>query len=276
MNATFILTFARLKSLFFWVSGTDPYLSRITIALIDSPKTVHRSGYATAAIRMTDLHDIVKRLADACGPIGEPLLTDPFELIVWENIAYLANDERRGKAMSRLRRNVGLSPEDILAASDEELSKAAESGILPAASVQKLQEAARVAIFEFEGNLEAVVDLPLNAAKRALRKFPGIGAPGADKILLFSRRRASLAPESNALRVLVRLGIIPEGRNYGATYRSAQLIATEQIGENFELLISARMLLRRHGQETCRRNGPDCDNCVLAEVCNYYGGDKLD
>ena len=37
-----------------------------------------------------------------------------------------------------------------------------------------------------------------------LKRFPGIGDPGADKILLCSRGAATLAPESNALRVLLR------------------------------------------------------------------------
>src|SRR2546426_12509444 len=43
-------------------------------------------------------------------------------------------------------------------------------------------------------------------ARKILKRFPGIGDPGADKILLFCRGGQGLGPDSNALRVLVRLG----------------------------------------------------------------------
>jgi endonuclease III len=34
-------------------------------------------------------------------------------------------------------------------------------------------------------------------------------------------------------------------------------------------LIQAHLLLRRHGQELCRRSEPTCDNCPLAADCEY-------
>jgi hypothetical protein len=51
-------------------------------------------------------------------------------------------------------------------------------------------------------------------ARRALQKFPGIGAPGADKILLFTKTHALPALDSNGLRVLVRLGLAKEAKSY--------------------------------------------------------------
>jgi endonuclease-3 len=61
---------------------------------------------------------------------------------------------------------------------------------------------------EFGGDLGAALRAAPGKARRALRSFPGIGEPGAEKILLFSGRQARLAPESNGLRVLVRLGLV--------------------------------------------------------------------
>jgi endonuclease III len=35
-------------------------------------------------------------------------------------------------------------------------------------------------------------------------------------------------------------------------------------------LIEAHLLLRRHGQELCRRSEPACAKCPLAGECRYY------
>jgi endonuclease-3 len=65
--------------------------------------------------------------------------------------------------------------------------------------------------------LKSVLKLPLPKAKKALQKFPGIGEPGAEKILLFTRTHPLMALESNGLRVLVRLGFGAEHKNYATT-----------------------------------------------------------
>ena len=97
----------------------------------------------------------------------------------------------------------------------------------------------------------------------------GIGEPGAEKILLFLRRQPFLAPESNGLRVLVRLGVCPEGMSYTATYAAAREVAQQAPGDDFDLLLTARYCLRRHGKEICRRKTPRCGACALNGVCPF-------
>ena len=62
------------------------------------------------------LTKIVARLARFYGRPKPPITTDPFELILWENVAYLVNDERRAQAFELLRQSVGTKPHEILAA----------------------------------------------------------------------------------------------------------------------------------------------------------------
>jgi endonuclease-3 len=200
---------------------------------------------------------------------GEEHSSDPFELILWENVAYLANDERRARAMQQLRRTVGTRPEDILKASPEELVGAGGHGILPTNSAAKLRRSAQIAVDEFDGNLGPILRLPVSKAKRALRRFPGIGEPGAEKILLVTRRHGFLAPDSNALRVMVRLGICPSNLSYAKTYAAARDIGERELGGDIDLLITARGVLRRHGQVTCRNSTPKCEECILRSGCAF-------
>ncbi len=201
---------------------------------------------------------------------GTPLPpADPFELILWENVAYLADDPQRRRAFDLLRGTVGTRPADILAAKPAALRAVTRHGILPEEFAAKLREAARIARDEFHGDLDEVVRRPWPEAKRALRKFPGIGEPGAEKILLFSRRQALLAPDSNALRVLARLGFVAEATSYAKTYAAARKLAGEQLPQVIEPMIAAHQLLRRHGQEVCRRRRPLCEDCPVEPYCAF-------
>ena len=197
---------------------------------------------------------------------------DPFELVLLENVAYLVSDERREEAFTALREHCGTKPHEILAASNEKILKATKlGGMHPEQRVHRLKEIALIAMNEFEGDVrQALKLLPLPQAKQALRKFPSIGEPSAEKILLFARVDAVLGLESNGLRVLLRLGFGEEKKNYTATYRSVQEAIGPQLKENFAWLIDAHLLLRQHGKELCKTNNPKCDECPIRGDCVYY------
>ena len=228
----------------------------------------------------TPLAAAVRTLTKLYGSAPAPFPIDPFEIILWENAAYLADDDRRRGAFELLRREIGTRPEQILAASPAQLRRVTAHGILSDQFAEKLQQAARLALEKCGGDLDQVVRRPLPEAKKILRLFPGIGEPGAEKILLFTGRQPLLAPDSNALRVLVRLGIAPEKPSYSATYTAARQAAEEQLGRDLKLHFAAHQLLRRHGLELCRRSVPACDRCPLVLDCQFgsrqrTGGDKL-
>ena len=219
-----------------------------------------------------DLRRVLEELANLYGPAPPPPSADAFELILWENVAYLANDEQRAEAMASLRRTVGTSAESIHRASSADLAEAVGKGILPNASEHKLRTAADLVLSEFGGDLSMLSALPPREAKKLLQRFPGIGEPAAEKILLQLRRHPAMALESNGLRVVVRLGYCSEGLSYAAAYRAARSLGVDLLGRDFDLLLLARHVLRRHGQTTCRRSLPACDGCVLRQGCQYGSG----
>jgi A/G-specific adenine glycosylase len=165
---------------------------------------------------------------------------------------------------------VGTRPEQILAAPRSVLGHIARlGGIHPELRAGRLQDIARIALEEFDGDVAAALRQPFATARKQLTKFPAIGPPGAEKILLLTRSHPVLALESNGLRVLLRLGYGEEKKDYAATYRSVQSAAASAAGVDFDQLIRAHLLLRQHGQELCKNNGPRCDECPLAESCAY-------
>jgi len=215
-----------------------------------------------------DISAIIKVLRSHYGALDSIPATDPFELVLWENVAYLAPPARRAAAFEMLKREVGTSPQAILDAPLSTLEQVTAHGILKKKFAAKLQTCAEIALDKFQGDLRAAIAGPPPKAKSALRQFPGIGEPGAEKILLYSGVQPFLAPESNALRVLTRLGFITEEPSYARTYAAARKIE-RQIGADFKRLRQAHELLQHHGQTLCKRSKPACDSCPLAACCAY-------
>lgn len=214
------------------------------------------------------LGEAVTVLRKSYGPPERLPTEDPFALILWENVAYLAAPARRREAFVSLEKAVGLSPAAIRAAKRAALARVTSHGILGDTFVEKLRECARIALDECGGDLDAVVRRPLAEARKILRSFPGIGEPGAEKVLLFSGRQALLAPDSNALRVLVRLGLVLEGKSYARTYAASRQAAGD-LPQTVKAMQEAHLLLQRHGQTVCRRTAPRCPICPLVDVCAH-------
>jgi len=205
------------------------------------------------------------------GEPAPPKTSDPFELILFENIAYLVDDERRQRALDHLRKTVGLRPTDILNASPAQIDEATRlGGVAPQYRSVRIRESALIALNEFGGDLSSVCKLPPPKAIKALKQFPGIGEPGAEKILLFTKNYAVLALDSNGLRVLLRIGFGEEKKNYSASYKSVREAASDQAGRDCESLIEAHQLLRQHGKTLCKTNKPRCEECPVSSMCAYF------
>ena len=212
---------------------------------------------------------LVDKLQQQYGSPAPPPSTDPLELIIWENIAYLASDKRRAEAFAMLKQTIGTRPEQILTTKHSALAGIGKAGILPDVSAEKLLVIAKIAFEEFDSDLQSVLKKPLPQAKKALKKFPSIGDPGAEKILLFTRSYPVMPLDSNGLRVLCRVGFAEEQKNYAATYRLVLDAIRRQLPRDYDSLIRAYQLLRQHGQELCKRSKPRCTECPVRNGCNY-------
>ena len=220
---------------------------------------------------LTKLGRILNRLEKHSGR-PEPLqTTDPLEIILFDTVVYLAPDQKRAAAFAALKERVGLQPKKILAAPQATLAEiGGMGGIVPTISARKIREVAAIALEKFNGRLKDALELPPKLARKALKEFPGMGDPGAEKILLFTGTEPVFAMDSNILRVICRLGFSVETRNYSASYRAAQQSLTGEIPANCDALIRAYQLLRRHGMEICKRSKPLCDTCPLQRDCEYF------
>ncbi|SPE37641.1 putative DNA-3-methyladenine glycosylase III [Candidatus Sulfopaludibacter sp. SbA3] len=199
--------------------------------------------------------------------------TDPYEFLVWWHCGYPASDAACAKGWESLTKSVGIAPQEILAAGTAKLARALKpGGMVPELRAMRLVEIAERVEREFGGDLRAGLLGPLPKVRKLLQKFPNIAGPGADRILLFAGIAPIAAVPSNCPHVLVRIQRGQERENYGVTYREAQQAIETATPEKFDARTRAFLLLKRHGQELCKRTNPKCDECPVKAGCAYAAG----
>jgi endonuclease III len=218
------------------------------------------------------LAETIDALASTHGEPAPPPVVDPFEQTVFETCCYLVDDDRRLEVWRRLKKLIGVTPAKLFAADQARIAAAIrDGGMRPADRAAKVLACAEIA--SEIGDLDAAANRPLDEARRVFERFPNHGRPGAERVLLFAGAHPVLALDSNGLRVLVRLGFAAESKSYDKTYRDVRAaVAPQTSGKEAAWLVRAHQLLRKHGQEICRRTRPECPRCPLRPRCAFAVG----
>jgi len=215
---------------------------------------------------------LLDRLEAIHGPQEPGFPVDPYEFLIWWHCGYPQSDDRCARGWTALKAQVGVTPKQILAASQAKLTAALKSGgMVPELRAMRLQQIAQRVEQEYGGDLRDLFAGSLAGIRKALKQFPGIADPGADRILLFGHIAPIAAVPSNSVHVLVRIALGLERENYGVTYREAQGLIEQDVPEQFHARQRAYLLLKAHGQAICKRK-PQCDRCPVRADCAYAAG----
>lgn len=234
-------------------------------------KGTHSNISSAVAQSRISILDVLDRLENFYGP-QEPLFpTEPYEFLVWWYCGYPASDAACSKGWANLTREVGIEPDKLLKAKPARLSAALKAGgMVPELRAERLKEVAMRVQDEFGGDLRTALVGPISQARKLLKSFHSIADPGADRILLFGGISPVAAVPSNCVHVLDRILHSSESKNYSAAYREAQRALAAELPENFDARTRAYLLLKTHGQETCKRTNPKCETCPVNSRCAFF------
>lgn len=217
------------------------------------------------------IRGLLDRLELLYGPQEPSFPVEPYEFLVWWYCGYPASDAACSKGWAALTREVGIEPEKLLRAKPAALSAALRpGGMVPELRAERLKEVAMRVQDEFAGDLRAGLVGPIPQARKKLKSFPSIADPGADRILLFGGISPIAAVPSNCVHVLDRILHPSESKNYSAAYREAQHVLAAELPEKFDARTRAYLLLKKHGQEICKRTNPKCDKCPISAKCAFF------
>ena len=115
-----------------------------------------------------------------------------------------------------------------------------------------------------ELSLEFLRDLNREEALQWLQAQKGVGPKTAAIVLQFSLGIPAFPVDTHVYRVSGRLGIRPVKMDVEMTHIWMEMLFDpDQYG-------SGHLNFIRHGREICHARKPECSNCPLAQLCDFY------
>lgn len=209
--------------------------------------------------------EIHRRLLAAYGePTWRPYY-QPMDELILTFLSQNTSDVNSGRAFEALKaryRTWGA----VLDAPVAALAETIRSGGLAQQKAPRIQKALR-RILEERGdfNIDFLTDLPVEEATRWLTSFDGIGHKTASIVLLFCFNKPAFPVDTHVGRVTRRLGLAGPKESEEKIKGLWERLAPQA------WFYPLHLNLIRHGRETCHAQRPECEVCILRDVCQYYG-----
>lgn len=183
---------------------------------------------------------------------------EPFSLLVAIILSQNTSDRNSIKALLNLKERTGLRPEIICDASIEDIEEAIYSAGLYKRKARTIKNLAREVVNGLD--LEKIVKLETDDARRTLLSIEGIGKKTADVFLALNGKRI-MGVDVHAMRIALRWGIA--GKRSYDEIQKAYLELFEFV-KDYDYL---HRLIINLGREYCKARNPDCKNCPIQDLC---------
>jgi len=177
----------------------------------------------------------------------------PFELLVAVVLSAQATDKGVNLATRKLF-PVANTPEKILALKEDGLRDYIKTIGLYQSKAKHIIQTCRILIDEHGGEVPA--------DRESLEKLPGVGRKTANVILNTAFGQPTIAVDTHIFRVANRTKLAP-----GKTPLEVEMKLLKFVPDEFKH--NAHHWLILHGRYTCIARKPKCDECVVADLCEY-------
>lgn len=148
------------------------------------------------------------------------------------------------------------TPDDLAAATEEEVYEYIKSVTFPNNKTRSLLKATRMLVDDFNSEVPSDLD--------KLMKLPGVGRKTANVMLSVVWNKAAMAVDTHVFRVSNRIGL---------TNNSPSPLHTEKTLMRHiptELVATAHHWLILHGRYVCKARRPLCLECGLQPYCRFF------
>jgi endonuclease-3 len=196
-------------------------------------------------------------------PVEYPkdVFSDPFKNLIITVLSQNTSEINCVRAYEGLAAKFEVKPEILAEADLNQIKEAIRSGGLYNVKSKRIKELAKAVLEKFHGDLNFVLALPKEEAKKKLMELPGVGEKTAD-VLLSSRHgyHEVFVVDTHIDRIAKRLGLVDENAKYSEIQEAVKhfLPKDERTGGLFWLL----------AKYTCRAQNPKCKECPLIGLCD--------
>lgn len=202
---------------------------------------------------------ILNELA-ALYPDAAPALKfrSPYELLVAVILSAQCTDERVNKVTGELFKKYN-TPQKMLALSQEELEKYIFSCGFYRNKAAHILSASRDIEEKFGG------EVPKDLGQ--LKTLAGVGQKTANVVYAVAFGGAAIAVDTHVFRVSRRLGL-SDGNTPEKVEKDLNGVFPQ------DSWAKAHHYLIYHGRRVCHSRKPDCPNCALKELCEFYSAER--
>lgn len=189
-------------------------------------------------------------------PDAKPALkyTTPYELLVAVVLSAQCTDERVNKVTEVLFKDYS-TPEKMLTLTQAELERYIFSCGFYRMKAEHILSASKDIMEKFGGEVPDTIE--------DLMSLAGVGKKTANVVYSVAFGGAAIAVDTHVFRVSNRLGLAK-----GKTPLEVESGLQKAIPK--ELWSKAHHWLIYHGRQICHSQRPDCKNCTLSNLCDFY------
>lgn len=213
------------------------------------PRRVRGTSYTAA-----EIHEIFRRFSvQRPEPKGELEHVNAYTLLVAVVLSAQATDAGVNKA-TRALFAIADTPEKMLALGEEKVGEHIRTIGLWRNKAKNVILLSEDLIRHHGGEVPGDRD--------ALVKLAGVGRKTANVVLNMAFGQPTMAVDTHILRIGTRIGLAP-----GKTPEAVEDILVRVIPKEF--MLHAHHWLILHGRYTCKARRPECEKCVIADICKY-------
>ncbi|QTN98101.1 endonuclease III [Brucella sp. 458] len=229
--------------------------TKIKSAVNGSTSPVRRPRRVTGTLYTADeIHEIFRRFSvQRPEPKGELEHVNAFTLLVAVVLSAQATDAGVNKA-TRALFAVADTPQKMLALGEEKVGEYIRTIGLWRNKAKNVILLSEALIRDYGGEVPGDRD--------ELVKLPGVGRKTANVVLNMAFGQPTMAVDTHILRIGNRIGLAP-----GKTPEAVEAILVRVIPR--EYMLHAHHWLILHGRYVCKARKPECEKCVIADLCKY-------
>jgi endonuclease-3 related protein len=221
----------------------------------------------TSGSKMSDLIQAYDRLLAAFGPQHWWPGDGPLEVMVGAVLTQNTSWKNVERAIDNLRDASVLDARALCALPVDELADLIRPAGYYRIKAQRLRSLLAFVVERYDGSLEDMFQTDLATLRAELLAVHGIGPETADSILLYAGGLPTFVVDTYTHRVVARHGWI----GYDAGYDEIKDYFQSSLPRDVALYNEYHALLVRVGKEFCRKTGPKCETCPLADLLPESG-----
>jgi endonuclease-3 len=208
--------------------------------------------------------EIYQRLADFYGHPDWRNPLPPLDELVSTILSQNTNDANRDRAFESLRDKFS-TWEEVRDADPDKVLEAIRTAGLANQKGPRIQNILKE-ITDQRGSLDLsfLSDMSTEDAREWLLQFKGVGPKTAAIVLQFSLGKPAFPVDTHIYRVTGRLGLRPAKMNADQAHHYLAELLPE------ETYYDIHLNLIRLGREICHARKPNCPDCPLQDICDYY------